>query len=797
MNISTINKTMLSFALVVSSFGFITQSQAQYTLYGDNIVINGDFSAADSSWEPNGDRGTASFDAGNLDIVVNTSGNMWEFQVYQILSETQIAALAEGGDWELSFDAASPDGAKTFHVFLGENGGSWSRYWAADGDGLVTVDGDMKTYTLNTNVKEVWTSGMKLGFEVAADDADLVIDNIALRTKKSSVVFNGDFSLVDSASGAPQGFSGGVVQNGEMAFLDIPGEGNQWEVQSMQVLTQEQKDSIYAPGPYELSFDAYTDEGTNDIHVYFGERGGGWERYFGNEFGDGKLTLDTEKKKYILETPINKVWGDMQVGFEVNFQAGNIFIDNLAITRITEIPPAAPEVAVATENGIVSIGVSDAGAATYEVYFADSAFTDYTGGALIATLDATTGLTATHSVPAPHASMVKTFDAYYGVIGRTAKGTPGPMTAAMINTPTSVAPNYIYELSAAAVEAAAGALESGVVPPATALASFFPDDYKPFTIDSNSLTVEGNAPEGGDADASAKFWVGFENITGANMMVFYAEMTDDVIVPAAASDNGGGGWDYDSWEAGIGAYSPDFIVGSDHQSFEAGDEPDYQLRAGLMDVNGPYIHGWDGGSGSGDFNQLVGNSATIADTSTAGVVRLLTILSTIEFSGVNTESDNFEFPTGEGVSTMMFNLAINDNDATGRDYQGCWSSKCTGQWWNTPANWEVVALVGSAAVVSNEDEVASTPLEYSLDQNYPNPFNPSTNIQFTLAATSNVTLEVYNMLGQKVATLLQGQKMNAGNHTQVFDASRFASGMYVYRISTPNFVQSRTMMLIK
>ncbi|NDG54277.1 MAG: T9SS C-terminal target domain-containing protein, partial [Flavobacteriia bacterium] len=43
----------------------------------------------------------------------------------------------------------------------------------------------------------------------------------------------------------------------------------------------------------------------------------------------------------------------------------------------------------------------------------------------------------------------------------------------------------------------------------------------------------------------------------------------------------------------------------------------------------------------------------------------------------------------------------------------------------------------------------------------------------------------------------QGQKMNAGNHTQVFDASSLASGMYVYRISTPSFVQSRTMMLIK
>ena len=317
MNISTINKTMLSFALVVFSLGFITQSQAQYTLYGDNVVINGDFSAADSAWEPNGGNGTATFDGGNIDIVVTTAGNMWDFQVYQVLSADQIAALAEGGDWELTFDAASPDGAKTFHVFLGENGGSWSRYWASDGDGLVTVDGEMKTYTLNTEIKEVWTSGMKLGFEVAADDADLVIDNIVLRSKKPSVVFNGDFSLVDSTNGAPQGFSGGVVQNGEMAFLDIPGEGNQWEVQSMQTFTQEQLDSIYAPGPYELSFHAYTDEGTNDIHVYFGEKGGGWARYFGNEFGDGKLTIDTEKKKYTLETPISQVWADMQVGFEV------------------------------------------------------------------------------------------------------------------------------------------------------------------------------------------------------------------------------------------------------------------------------------------------------------------------------------------------------------------------------------------------------------------------------------------------------------------------------------------------
>jgi len=148
---------------------------------------------------------------------------------------------------------------------------------------------------------------------------------------------------------------------------------------------------------------------------------------------------------------------------------------------------------------------------------------------------------------------------------------------------------------------------------------------------------------------------------------------------------------------------------------------------------------------------------------------------------------------------MPLQLAINDNDGTARDAQYAWSSKSTSQWWNTPSDWEVVALVGADATysVSNEEEVVEQPTNYKLEQNYPNPFNPSTTIQFSLAAAQDVTLEVYNMLGQKVATLIQGETLSAGNHTQKFDASALSSGMYVYRISTPNFVQSRTMMLIK
>ncbi len=88
------------------------------------------------------------------------------------------------------------------------------------------------------------------------------------------------------------------------------------------------------------------------------------------------------------------------------------------------------------------------------------------------------------------------------------------------------------------------------------------------------------------------------------------------------------------------------------------------------------------------------------------------------------------------------------------------------------------------------------PTKFELAQNYPNPFNPSTVISFTLPQKENVRLDVYNILGQRVARLFTGSE-NAGTYDVRFDGSKYASGVYFYRLSAGNLIQVKKMMLLK
>ncbi len=95
-----------------------------------------------------------------------------------------------------------------------------------------------------------------------------------------------------------------------------------------------------------------------------------------------------------------------------------------------------------------------------------------------------------------------------------------------------------------------------------------------------------------------------------------------------------------------------------------------------------------------------------------------------------------------------------------------------------------------------EGEYQRHPEIFILRQNYPNPFNPATNISYDLPKTSFVSLKIFNMVGQEVATLVTGVQ-DAGLKSVTFDASALASGVYLYRIVAGGFVQTKKMILIK
>jgi hypothetical protein len=87
------------------------------------------------------------------------------------------------------------------------------------------------------------------------------------------------------------------------------------------------------------------------------------------------------------------------------------------------------------------------------------------------------------------------------------------------------------------------------------------------------------------------------------------------------------------------------------------------------------------------------------------------------------------------------------------------------------------------------------PVQFYLAQNYPNPFNPTTTIEFSLPHTEFVTLKIYNILGEGVATLVS-KKLPAGKYEYVWDARNFASGVYFYRIEAGKYVKSLKMVLL-
>ncbi len=122
-----------------------------------------------------------------------------------------------------------------------------------------------------------------------------------------------------------------------------------------------------------------------------------------------------------------------------------------------------------------------------------------------------------------------------------------------------------------------------------------------------------------------------------------------------------------------------------------------------------------------------------------------------------------------------------------------------------PWSWQDVSKVGLVVMNSNPTQASNyafqftqneTVTEFEISQNFPNPFNPSTNIRIAIPERQEIKLEVFDVLGRHIQTLFEGT-LNPGIRNFVFDASSLSSGVYIYRIESPNGVETKRMTFIK
>ncbi len=154
-------------------------------------------------------------------------------------------------------------------------------------------------------------------------------------------------------------------------------------------------------------------------------------------------------------------------------------------------------------------------------------------------------------------------------------------------------------------------------------------------------------------------------------------------------------------------------------------------------------------------------------------------------------------------------IAVDRDDITNTFYTATNLEKWTTYYWRVrgishvgEGYWSESRSFETGDIVSVEQIDNAIPTEFSLEQNYPNPFNPATTIRFGLPSEAIVYLEVYNMLGQRIATLISGEHYAAGMYEAVWDSrddagNPVSSGVYIYRISAGDYVNIKKMLLMK
>ena len=486
---------------------------------------------------------------------------------------------------------------------------------------------------------------------------------------------------------------------------------------------------------------------------------------------------------------------------------GPIYLDDVYIggpstdiTEATSAPSAMSGVTFTTdgdENVVSWDGNAEFGG--YNVYASHDPITDVTAPGVIqfASLGFDDDTEFRHRYEIPHPSFGSQ-SLYYAVTSLSAFGVENVDVSASsgeIANENLQEKAYIREITDDQANTLFLSINDGV-----ASDEGFPDDQPVFVFDSSHRspgdgTTVATLPE--DEDNSGTFKIGY---TSLNEMFIYGEITDDTVTFAPMAETGANTWNYDSAEIVFGHYDVreteggGILVGSPHQDMQRGEEPDYGIRITAMQDPGGNI---DRSSTWVGWSQDVDMESATAVEKTATGWKFLTLL---PLTNIQAEGDAImEAPATDELNLIPFIISLNDADGETRETQIVWSIKpnVTTQWWNTPAQWETVAMAGLEVTgTAIDDDPLPNPNSFALSQSVPNPAFDRAEISFSLAQSGRATIEVFNMLGQRVATLTD-RELPPGKHTVSFDTSPLSAGMYIYRLRAGDHVEAKRMAVIR
>lgn len=402
---------------------------------------------------------------------------------------------------------------------------------------------------------------------------------------------------------------------------------------------------------------------------------------------------------------------------------------------------------------------------SYDVYYSFDPITDVTaeGVEVVALGVAENEQLATHVLRAPLTDQALTY--YYAVVCKDAAGNSSPIAP---SDPTSTMTTNDGE--------GVPVINNGA-PASFAVDGTFTEwnSIRPFLLypeEGISGSVVTNQEIDDSLDCSMRAYLAVDQ----DYLYFAFDITDDINEVDTTIDT----WLTDGADLFIGLYN---WHGPSHSGLEKGAEPDYHFRFLSNKVIIDNV--------SGVTVLTPGDDYIFKEKFPSGYA----IEGRMSFESLSTLVEGNPVFTPILGQRIPIDFSVNDDDGaeghregilTYSPYNEDLSYTDVGRWLYT---W-----VGDAMVdVDNEEGIQYS---FELSQNYPNPFNPSTTINYSIPVSGMVTLKIYNVLGQEVKTLVNKEQF-AGMHTISFDASNLASGVYIYRLSSGNFVNTKKMMLLK